>query len=138
MVLETANGQIHAKKEALVDLVNIGVGTRAIILPNSPSLLSLGKRCMDEGYDFEWRRGRKQVLTTPDGRRVALEVENFCPVLPVGLGGAGKPVHASINAAEAAPAVQGNLRGDPKEPPAQGNLRGQSKKPQNYCRRSTI
>ena len=91
-----------------MDLVNLGVETRAIVLPTSPSLLSLGKRCMNEGYDFEWRQGRKPVLTTPNGRRVALEVDKFCPVLPVGLGGAERSVPASVNV-ENAPVAQGNL-----------------------------
>ena len=74
LILETANGQIHASKEARMHLVNLGAETRALILPNCPSLLSLGKRCMDEGYDFVWRRGQKPVLITPNGRRVVLEV----------------------------------------------------------------
>ena len=64
---------------------------------------------MDEGYDFIWRRGQKPILVTPGGRRVVLEVENFCPVLPVGYGGEDHSVQARNDAKEKAPAAQSNL-----------------------------
>ena len=38
---------------------------------------------MQEGFSFEWNAGSNPLLTTPDGARHELEVQNLVPVLPV-------------------------------------------------------
>ena len=81
MVLETANGNIKADSEANVSIGRLGTQTTAIVLPDSPSVLSLGRRCMVEGYKFEWPPYGPPVLTSPNGQSIILEVENMVPVL---------------------------------------------------------
>ena len=79
----TAAGVINAERETTVPLANIGSKATAIVMSDSPCVLSLGKRCMQEGFSFEWNAGENPVLVTPDGRRHILELQNLVPVMPV-------------------------------------------------------
>ena len=53
-------------------------------LPETPPVLSVGKRCMEEQYDFHWIRGQKPYLVTPDYKVVELEIHRNIPMLMVG------------------------------------------------------
>ena len=56
----------------------------AHVLESTPSIISVGKRCMDMGYSFAWTAGCKPTLTCPSGRTVTLDVINNVPYLPHG------------------------------------------------------
>ena len=56
----------------------------AHVLESTPSIISVGKRCMDMGYSFVWAAGCKPTLTCPSGRTVTLDVINNVPYLPHG------------------------------------------------------
>ena len=53
-----------------------------LLLESSPPVLSVGKRCMEEGYSFHWPSGRNPYLVSPDGKRHDLDVDNMVPYLP--------------------------------------------------------
>ena len=53
----------------------------AYVLDSTPSLLSLGKRCMELGYRFVWEPFTHPKFFDPDGRRIAVEVINNIPYL---------------------------------------------------------
>ena len=77
----TANGVVSADREATIP-TSTGEEATAIVMKDSPCVLSLGKRCMLEGYSFEWNAGESPVLVSPDGKRRRLELQNMVPVLP--------------------------------------------------------
>ena len=79
----TANGVLRANRETTIPVARTGSQTNAIVLKDSPCVLSLGKRCMKEGFAFEWKPGENPVLISPDGKRTTLELQNMVPVLPV-------------------------------------------------------
>ena len=53
----------------------------AYVLENTPSLLSLGKRCMEHGYRFTWDPYQIPRLFDPTGREIKLELINKYSVL---------------------------------------------------------
>ena len=59
----------------------LNITTTALVLENSPAVLSLGKLCALEGFTFHWESGRRPTLTDEIGIETDLEVRNFVPVL---------------------------------------------------------
>ncbi len=54
------------------------------VLKDSPSIISVGRLVLDDGYDFYWRhKDRTAVLVRPDGRRIVLENDNRTPMLTI-------------------------------------------------------
>ena len=80
--LETANGLTVADKELDIRLDGLGMEVRALVLDNSPKVLSLGELCCTEGYEFHWIPGGPPTLVHPDGTRYEFLVQNNVPVLP--------------------------------------------------------
>ena len=66
--LTTANGNTSAKTSIAVEIGSAGISADAIVLKKAPSVLSLGQRCLDEGFSFRWDAGMQPVLTRPDGK----------------------------------------------------------------------
>ena len=64
--------------------LNLDEVIKTHVLESTPSIISVGKRCMDMGYSFAWTAGCKPTLTCPSGRTVALDVINNVPYLPHG------------------------------------------------------
>ena len=83
LILSTANGEIRADKEAVIEIDKLGMKTTAIVLDDCPSVLSLGKKCMEEGFGFHWEPYGKPTLVLPSGKTISLQVEHYVPVLAV-------------------------------------------------------
>ena len=49
------------------------------VLPDTPSVLSIDRRCMREGYHFIWLSNKHPYMRTPSGKLVALAVEGDIP-----------------------------------------------------------
>ena len=79
--LITANGNTQATKSIAVEIGSAGISADAIASKKAPSVLSLGKRCVDEGFSFRWDAGRPPVLTRPDGQEIVLTVRQNVPLL---------------------------------------------------------
>ena len=82
-VLLTANGEVDASNEVNVDVHQIGLNARAIVLNDTPSVLSLGRLCVEQQCEFHWAGGGQPYLLLPDGNRVDLDVVDFVPQLEV-------------------------------------------------------
>ena len=82
--LHTANGATRTAGRVDADVGNLDEVIEAHVLEFTPSIISVGKRCMDMGYSFVWTAGCKPTLTCPSGRTVALDVVNDVPYLPHG------------------------------------------------------
>ncbi len=54
----------------------------AAVLNGCPKALSLGQRCLLEGYSFRWDLGMLPVLADSEGVEQTLELDCLCPVLP--------------------------------------------------------
>ena len=85
ITLQTAGGPSASKGGLKVATPSLDEGEfTALIMPNSPSVLSVGERCLDHGYGFHWPRGESvPFLETPSGKRIQLEVEGKIPYLDV-------------------------------------------------------
>ena len=81
LLLRTANGKTSTnglarlKVDGLVELIE------ASVLENTPSLLSLGKRCVEHGCRFSWDPFQIPRFFDPDGRESKLELINNIPYL---------------------------------------------------------
>ena len=85
--LDTANGVTGVDKAVNVKIGALNDVMDVMVMKESPNVLSLGKRVMNEGYTFEWKAGSLPVLTSPDGERFVLQLHHLVPVLPVGESG---------------------------------------------------
>ena len=54
------------------------------VLENTPAVLSLGKRCDENGYSYQWINGQKPHLIK-NGIRIQCNTENFVPIVLPGL-----------------------------------------------------
>ena len=76
----TADGEVTTDQGIVKKPFGDLLDTECLILPNSPSLLSLGRLCMESDFDFSWPRRDRPWLTFPDGSTVQLQVKNRVPV----------------------------------------------------------
>ena len=75
MTLQTANGETPVSKQIATRISKLGCTKDMYVLEDSPSIISVGRLVLDDGYDFYWRHNdRKAVLVRPDGRRIVLEM----------------------------------------------------------------
>ena len=79
----TANGPNSATHQCSVSVDSIGVQVTPVtpcVLPGTPSVLSIGQRCMEEGFDFVRRAHKRPYLRTPkmDVEENAPYTENDC------------------------------------------------------------
>ena len=121
LLLNTANGELEVRKQIDLKIPELGEQVTALVLPSTPSVLSIGKRCMREGYHFEWKPYSPPTLITPSGLVIELVVEEDVPYLASnalngnwvqGPGVASGDAHApagtaTISSGEASPAVPG-------------------------------
>ena len=103
--MHTADGEVTTDqgivKKPFGDLLDI----ECLILPNSPSLLSLGRLCMESDLDFSWPRGQRPWLTFPDGSSTQLKVANRVPLWPMNYTG------EAHEAGMACPSTEGGCSG---------------------------
>ena len=55
----------------------------AHVLQTAPSLISIGKRCVEQGYTFIWPAGDLPVLREPGGKEIVLDFLDNVPYLPM-------------------------------------------------------
>ena len=55
--------------------------TEAIVLPDTPWVLSIVRRCMEFGFGFYWPPYPPPMVVLPDGGIIELEVEGYIPYL---------------------------------------------------------
>ena len=86
LILNTANGARKVESEISLSIRELhGEEVRPKVLPKTPLVLSLGRRCLDEGYKFVWQPySSSPVLTTPLGQNITMTVDKYIPYLLTG------------------------------------------------------
>ena len=68
--LITANGPVLGDKSVNLMIPELGQNIECYVLENTPPVCSVGRRCMDEGYDFHWYAGKPPHFVTPGPQTV--------------------------------------------------------------------
>ena len=79
----TANGPSSAEVQSDISVPSIGVVSHPYVLPSTPSVLSVGYRCMEEGFDFMWKSSSRPYFGSPPMAidRVYMDVKDYVPYL---------------------------------------------------------
>ena len=77
----TANGPNYADKQCKVRVPSISTTAEPYVLPDSPSVLSVGQKCMEEGFDFVWRANCRPYFRDSNGNKVYMDVGDNVPYL---------------------------------------------------------
>ena len=81
VTLTTANGFTEATEVADVRIKSLLEKCLPYVLEQTPAVLSVGTRCMIQGYSFVWPAGGLPILIRPDGKLIELKIEGYVPVL---------------------------------------------------------
>ena len=73
----TANGESSSYLQGKVRNETLGCNFTPYLLESTPPVMSVGIKCMDEGYDFVWRAGKEPYFQNPDGVRIQLTVRDY-------------------------------------------------------------
>ena len=84
MHFQTANGTTDSDIVARFSTNCFDEPVEAHILESTPSVLSVGKRCMNQGYSFIWPDGRDPYMVNREGQRIQLYVKGDIPYVKVG------------------------------------------------------
>ena len=76
----TANGPNYADKQCKVRVPSINTTAEPYVLPDSPSVVSVGQKCMEEGFDFVWRANCRPYFRD-NGNKVYMDVKDNVPYL---------------------------------------------------------
>ena len=79
--LVTANGSTEASEVADVKLSALPDPVHPYVLDHTPAVLSVGTRCVDQGYNFVWPANGKPILVRPNDKVVQLKIYGHVPVL---------------------------------------------------------
>ena len=75
----TANGVTSTNDVAKIHFDEFESTHSPDVLDESPSVLSVGKKCIEEGYSFVWPANGMPYMISPDNKKIMLEVEGNIP-----------------------------------------------------------
>ena len=81
VMLATANGVTSVDEEIALRVEALDETIKPFVLESTPSVLTVGWRCMELGYEFRWPARSAPTFTCPDGRIITLDVEDYVPYL---------------------------------------------------------
>ena len=67
VTISTANGHTTSDFAIITKIPGMPDEVRAVELGRTPPLLSVGRRCRDDGYTFVWLSGKNPYFVTSDG-----------------------------------------------------------------------
>ena len=79
--LTTANGPITAEDVVEVILPGLCESFSPYILQSTPSALSIGLRCLEQGCDFVWGKDTTPIFLRPDGQCVKFKLQGRVPYI---------------------------------------------------------
>ena len=79
----TANGVTCSTKRSSIKFEAFNEPAEAHILEDTPSVISMGKRCVDLGYSFVWPTGRTPFMLDPNGNIIEMTVKDYIPYVSV-------------------------------------------------------
>ena len=78
----TAGGDTDSSDCVELSIDKLGETVQPIILDNTPPVLSVGKRVMEQGYSFPWPNGSRPYFVHPvTGKKIKLKVNGNIPYL---------------------------------------------------------
>ena len=80
-MFNTANGRTRAENSVRVDSSALKTSVNPLVLQNTPPVLSIGQRVVNEGWKFEWTRSAGPIFVKPDGSIINMSVKNFVPII---------------------------------------------------------
>ncbi len=78
---DTANGRTASMDRVGVFIEQMPVQIKPWLLEHTPLVLSLGKRCLQDGFDFVWKRFALPYFVTPNGTILPLDVDGMVPTM---------------------------------------------------------
>ena len=100
----TANGPNYADRQSRIYIPSLGSTTEPYVLSDSPSVLSVGQKCMDEGFDFVWRANCRPYFRDSEGNKVYMDVRDNVPYLKSWKENVALPVRPVQTKSESTPA----------------------------------
>ena len=83
VLLSTANDVISCDIVVPQQIGAFGVDAEPCVLDQSPDALSIRRRCVQDGYSFQWRPySLAPTLKRPDGKIVKVVSRDSCPTFP--------------------------------------------------------
>ena len=79
--LHTAKGIASVKEEVGIQVMGLRSHANALVLDSTPAVLSVGLRCMEQGWSFRWEAGRPPTMRSPEGVITRLTVFGNVPYL---------------------------------------------------------
>ena len=75
----TANGVTSSTKRSDIKFEAFDEPAQAHILEDTPSVMSMGKRCVDHGYSFIWPSGKTPYMLDSNGNITEMTVKDYIP-----------------------------------------------------------
>ena len=79
----TANGVTSSTKRSDIKFEAFDEPAQAHILEDTPSVMSMGKRCVDLGYSFIWPSGKTPYMIDPNGDIIEMTVRDYIPYVNI-------------------------------------------------------
>ena len=113
----TANSPSSAEDQCTIEVPSIASKAEPYVLPETPSVLSVGQRCMEEGFDFVWRAFKRPYFQKqPAGKKVYMDVKDYVPDLKSWHENIATPARVRSNNSPAEEAPAERLGSTPREP----------------------
>ena len=114
--LITANGTSQATEVAALQIDHFMENIQPYVLPATPNVLSIGRRCRHDGYGLFWEPFAKvPKVFAPDGSEIPVEVFGDIPYFRDHVNLALREEHRGEDALPAAPSEGPLPRGTPKK-----------------------
>ena len=79
----TANGVTSSTKRSDIKFEAFDEPAQAHILEDTPSVMSMGKRCVDLGYSFIWPSGKTPYMIDSNGDIIEMTVRDYIPYINI-------------------------------------------------------
>ena len=79
----TANGVTSSAKRSDIKFEAFDEPAQAHILEDTPSVMSMGKRCIDLGYSFIWPSGKTPYMIDSNGDIIEMTVRDYIPYINI-------------------------------------------------------
>ena len=79
----TANGITSSTKRSDIKFEAFDEPAQAHILEDTPSVMSMGKRCVDLGYSFIWPSGKTPYMIDSNGDIIEMTVRDYIPYINI-------------------------------------------------------
>eukprot|EP00435_Cladocopium_sp_Y103_P013926 s811_g3.t1 len=77
----TANGVTSSTKRSDIEFKAFDEPAQMHVLDDTPSVLSMGKRCLDLGYSFVWPSGKDPYMIDCNGNIIEMTVKDYIPYM---------------------------------------------------------